>query len=60
MGICPLKPKTKYNSLKVTPLKLQQPAKRDINKKYLLQFDHVLGMGQFGKVVMATNVQDPR
>lgn len=61
MGICPLKPKTKFrNMLKITPLKLQQPAKRDINRKYTLKFDQVLGMGQFGKVIMATNAFDPR
>ena len=36
------------------------PAKRDINLKYKLLKDQVLGMGHFGKVIMATNVFDPK
>lgn len=37
-----------------------QPVKRDINKKFILQFDKVLGIGQFGKVILATSAFDKR
>lgn len=67
MGICPLKPTKSAKTVNgkvpksaVAPLKLVQPVKRDINKKYILQFDKVLGMGQFGKVILATSAFDKR
>ena len=70
MGICPLKPgslpkKTESTSksiskTQVAPIKLVQPVKRDINKKFILQFEKVLGIGQFGKVILATSAFDKR
>lgn len=56
MGICPMKKKSAVE-LKISPL-IQQPVKRDINRKYHIKTNQVLGMGQFGKVILATNAYD--
>jgi serine/threonine protein kinase len=58
MGICPMKKKPAVE-LKIAPL-IQQPVKRDINRKYHLKSNQVLGMGQFGKVILATNAHDKK
>jgi len=55
MGVCQLKKEpSSFNLIKLIPV-INQTAKREIGFKYKLNSDKVLGMGHFGKVILATN-----